>query len=102
MLANRKPGIDNVLQAVALDGKSLRGTFSEFGRAIHMLSVLDQHTNFTLRQLQVDYKTNEHKAAMVLLKSLILEGRVITGDAMFCQRDLSADSCYDSQMVYPL
>jgi len=38
--------------------------------------------------LEVDGKTNEHKAALALLKSLVLEGRVITGDAMFCQRDL--------------
>ncbi len=27
-------------------------------------------------------------AALELLKTLVLEGRLITGDAMFCQRDL--------------
>ena len=29
------------------------------------------------------------KPLFELLKGLVLEGRVITGDAMFCQRDLS-------------
>ena len=34
-------------------------------------------------------KTNEHKAALRLLAGLVLEGRLITGDAIFCRRDLS-------------
>jgi predicted transposase YbfD/YdcC len=33
-------------------------------------------------------ETNEHKAALASLKAIALEGRVITGDAAFCQRDL--------------
>jgi predicted transposase YbfD/YdcC len=41
-----------------------------------------------LSQVRVDEKTNEAKAALELLRSLVLEGRVITGDAMFCQREL--------------
>ncbi len=32
-------------------------------------------------------KTNEHKGAMQLLKTIILKGRLVTGDAIFCQRD---------------
>ena len=32
--------------------------------------------------------TNEHKAALKLLKTIVLKGKVITGDAIFCQRDL--------------
>lgn len=76
------------LQAVALDGKSVCGALNAFGRVLHLLSLLDQATGYTLRQLEVDGKTNEHKTAMQLLKSLVLEGKVITGDAMFCQRDL--------------
>ena len=34
-------------------------------------------------------KTNEHKTALRLLERMVLKGRLITGDAMFCQRDLS-------------
>jgi hypothetical protein len=76
------------LQPIAMDGKSLCGALSEYGRAVHLLSLLDQQTGFTLRQLEVPGKTNEHKTALELLKSIVLKGRVITGDAMFCQRDL--------------
>lgn len=42
-----------------------------------------------LGQVRVDAKTNEHKAALQLLGVLPVKGRVITGDAMFCQRDLA-------------
>jgi len=76
------------LQAVAMDGKTLRGTLTKHQRAIHLLSLLDQRTGYTLSQLKVDGKTNEHKAALGMLKTMVLKGRVVTGDAMFCQRDL--------------
>jgi predicted transposase YbfD/YdcC len=36
----------------------------------------------------VDEKTNEHKAALELLKTIVLKNCVITGDAMFCQREI--------------
>jgi hypothetical protein len=87
LLADRlPPGAD--LRPVAMDGKSLRGALSEYGQAIHLLSLLDQQTGFTLRQLEVPGKTNEHKTALELLKTLVLQGRLVTGDALFCQRDL--------------
>jgi predicted transposase YbfD/YdcC len=37
--------------------------------------------------MRVDGKTNEHKAALRLLGILPVKGKVVTGDAMFCQRD---------------
>jgi predicted transposase YbfD/YdcC len=55
---------------------------------VHLLSLLDQRTGCTLSQSRVDAKTNEHKAALELLLGMVLEGRVITGDAMFCQREV--------------
>jgi hypothetical protein len=76
------------LQPVAIDGKTLRGTLQQHQRAIHLLSVLDQRTGCTLAQTPVDEQTNEFKTAEKLLRSLVLEGRVLTGDAMFCQREL--------------
>ena len=41
-----------------------------------------------MSQLRVAEKTNEAKAALELLRTLVLKGRVITGDAMFCQREV--------------
>ena len=55
---------------------------------MHLLSLLDQQTGGVLRQLKMPPETNEHKAALTLLKAVALKGRLITGDAIFCQRDL--------------
>ncbi len=76
------------LEAVALDGKTLCGTLQPHQRAVHLLSLLDQRTGCVLSQSRVDGKTNEHKEALQILKTLVLQGRVITGDAMFCQREV--------------
>jgi hypothetical protein len=76
------------LQALAMDGKTLRGTQGALERAVHLLSLFDQQTGGVLRQLKMPPETNEHKAALTLLKAVALKGRLITGDAIFCQRDL--------------
>ena len=44
-----------------------------------------------LKQLRVDAKTNEHKAALTLLGVLPLRGKVVTGDAMFTHRDVAEE-----------
>ena len=75
-------------QPVALDGKTLCKTMQAHGRSIHLLALFDHQTGGVLRQLAMPPDTNEHKAALALLKQMVLKGRVITGDAMFCQRDL--------------
>ena len=76
------------LQAVALDGKTLCGTLQVHERSVHLLSLLEHKLGCTLSQQAMDRATNEHKAALEILETLVLKGRVITGDAMFCQRDL--------------
>lgn len=81
------------LEALALDGKSVRGSFDGMEKAVHLLSLMAHDSGLTLAQTAVpngaEEKTNEHKAAIPLLKGIDLQGRVVTGDAMFCQRDLS-------------
>ena len=76
------------LQPVSIDGKTLCGTLTRHERAIHLLSAFDHQTGCVLSQCQVAPQTNEHKAALEFLKTLVLKGKVIVGDAMFCQRDL--------------
>lgn len=78
----------DAVEAVSLDGKTLRGAIAQHGRAWHVLSVMDQATGCVLREVPVPADTNEAKAALSLLESLVLEGRVVVGDAMFCQRDV--------------
>lgn len=79
---------EDALRAVAFDGKTLCGTLREHSRAVHLLAAVDHQTGCVLSQMRVDDKTNEHKAALEMLGTLALKGRVVTGDAMFCQRAL--------------
>jgi hypothetical protein len=79
---------EDELRAVAMDGKTLRGTLTPHQRAVHLLSLFDQRLGCVLSQQQVDEKTNEHKAALELLKTIVLKDCVVTGDAMFCQREI--------------
>lgn len=79
---------DPLLAGISLDGKTLCGTLRPFERAVHLLAAVDHQTGSVLGQCRVDEKTNEHKAALVLLQELVLHGRVIVADAMFCQRDV--------------
>jgi hypothetical protein len=80
-------------EAFAIDGKTARGSFDGLDKAVHLLSLVAHESGLTLAQKQVpnggENKTNEHKTALQLLRGIVLEGRLVTGDAMFCQRDLS-------------
>jgi hypothetical protein len=80
-------------EAFALDGKTARGSFDGLEKADHLLSLVAHESGLTVAQTQVpnggENKTNEHETALQLLRGIVLEGRLITGDAMFCQRDLS-------------
>jgi predicted transposase YbfD/YdcC len=75
--------------AVALDGKTLKGSRNGEIPGIHLLAAFVPHSSAVLGQLRVDSKTNEHKAALRLLKVLPVQGKVVTGDAMFTHRDFA-------------
>jgi hypothetical protein len=75
--------------AVALDGKTACGSADGDVPAAHLLTAYVPAAAAVLRQMRVDAKTNEHKAALRLLGVLPLEGKVVTGDAMFTHRDFA-------------
>ena len=79
---------DESLPAVSIDGKTLCATLRTFSKAVHLLAAVDHRTGCVLSQSRVDEKTNEHKGVLELLKTLVLKGRVVVGDAAFCQRDV--------------
>lgn len=79
---------DEAVPATALDGKTLCGTLGEHGRNLQLLSLFDGQTGCVLSQLQVPQDTNEAKAALLILKTLLLSGRVVTADAMFAQPEI--------------
>lgn len=82
------PPEDELPHAVAMDGKTLCGTMGEHGRSLELLSLFDQRTGCVLSQMQVPQDTNEAKAALPILRTLVLSGRVVTADAMFCQPEI--------------
>jgi hypothetical protein len=76
-------------QHVAIDGKTARGSRDGQTPGHHLVAAYAPAAQAVLAQVRVDAKTNEHKAALQLLGVLPLRGRVFTGDAAFCQRDLA-------------
>jgi hypothetical protein len=73
---------------LAIDGKTARGSRDAGMPGAHLVSAYAPDLAAALAQLRVDAKTNEHKAALQMLGVLPLEGRVVTGDAMFTHRDV--------------
>jgi hypothetical protein len=74
--------------ALVLDGKTLRGSAGYAVPGVHLLAAYAPKVAGVVGQLRVGGKTNEHKAALELLGVLPLAGKVVTGDAMFCHRDV--------------
>lgn len=86
---------------LSLDGKTLCGSRDGEVPAVHLLAAYAPHAQAVLAQVRVDASTNEHKTALQLLGVLPLPGRVVVGDAAFCQRDL-ADQVVQSGGDYVL
>lgn len=78
-------------RAVSLDGKTLRGSQRRSGEVpgVHLLAAYLQEAGCVLSQCRVDEKTNEPKAALDLLNTLMLKEAVLVGDAIFCQKELA-------------
>jgi hypothetical protein len=76
---------------VAIDGKRLRGSAraGHDGReGVHLVAAFASRLGAVIGQLRVAPEANEITAALALLKSLPLDGAVVTGDAEFCQRSI--------------
>jgi predicted transposase YbfD/YdcC len=74
-------------QAVAVDGKTLRGSGHHQTAPVHLLAAMDHTSRAVLSQTDVDAKTNEIARFQPLLEGLDLAGRVLTADAMHTQRE---------------
>ena len=83
------PGPETPEAAIALDGKTLRGSKKQGAPGIHLLSALAHHVGVTLAQHAVDDKTNEITAVEPILQRLLLEGRIVTMDALLTQRHIA-------------
>lgn len=75
--------------AIALDGKTLRGSRKQGAPGVHLLSALSHHLGLTLAQQAVDEKTNEITQVETVLRQLVLQDRVVTMDALLTQRHVA-------------
>jgi predicted transposase YbfD/YdcC len=89
VLASLPPG-DAEDEAVALDGKALRGSQRQGLVEGHLLSALSHRLGLTLGQQAVPDKTNEITVAVPLRRGLVVEGRIFTMDALLTQRAIAA------------
>lgn len=79
-------------EVVAIDGKTIRGSFDR-GRAqgpLHVVSAWASDRGLVLGQRQVGDKSNEITAIPELLDVLDIKGAIITLDAMGCQQTIAA------------
>ena len=81
---------DGQLVQVTIDGKTLRGSIAAGQtRGTHLLAAYLPSEGVVLAQVEVDGKENEITAAPRLLAAMDLRDKVVSGDAMLTQRDLS-------------
>jgi len=73
---------------VAIDGKRLRGSAVGAAPGVHLLAAFSERLQGVIGQLRVAPEANEITAALTLLKTLPIEGAIISGDAIFAQTDL--------------
>lgn len=84
-----EPPTPTSLEAVAVDGKSLRGSRKQGAKDAHLLSAVSHRLGVVLQQVAVADKSNEITAMHELLASLVLHGRLITGDALLTQQEVA-------------
>src|SRR5271169_993398 len=77
---------------IAIDGKVLRRPLdpAHRGSALHMISAWCCDTRLVLAQIATTAKTKESTAVVELLEMLALQGRIVTTDALNCQRDIAS------------
>ncbi len=89
--ANLNSGTRGVgARVLALDGKTLRGSFDAFkdAKAKQIFHVFATHTALVLAHSDVDDKSNEIPAAQKLLDAMNVKGHALTLDALHCQKKL--------------
>jgi len=78
---------------ISIDGKTLCGSRStKFGKrsALHLVSAWSSQMQISLGQVRTHEKSNEITAIPELLNLLMIEGCIITIDAMGCQKEIAA------------
>jgi len=86
---------------IAIDGKTSRRAKQGGKTLLHAVLAFSARQRLVLGQTKVDEKSNEITAIPKLLAMLVLEGAIVTLDAMGCQREI-AQAILDRQADYVL
>ena len=78
---------DKLLQ-IAIDGKTLTSSGTSEYPALHLLAAYCSEISSVIMQTAVELNKNEITAAKELLFDMPLKGKFITGDAIFCQKEI--------------
>jgi len=89
-------------QAIAVDGKTVRGARDGAQKAPHLLSAVLHDTGLVLAQQAVGEKTNEIPCVPPLLAGLDLTGAVVTLDALHTQTETARHLVEDKHADYVL
>jgi predicted transposase YbfD/YdcC len=78
---------DTEREVIAIDGKTVRGSFNtrQGSKAIHLVSAWATENRLVFAQVKTEEKSNEITAIPVLLEMIALKGCIVTIDAMGCQ-----------------
>jgi hypothetical protein len=79
------------LEHVAIDGKTLRGARGHEVPGVHLLAAYATRLGLVLNQVPAGANKDEGgevAAAPLLLRGLVLQGKLVTGDAIHAQRGL--------------
>jgi predicted transposase YbfD/YdcC len=79
-------------EIIALDGKTLRHTFDSHSgqKSLHLLNVWITDLGLAIGCERVGAKSNEIPTALEFLGKLSLKGRIVTLDALGCQKEIAA------------
>jgi hypothetical protein len=80
----------NPREALALDGKTLRGIHGAAIPGVHLVAAYAHQAEVVVAQLRTEGKGQEIAAVKDVLATLPLDGRVVTADALLTQRDVCA------------
>jgi hypothetical protein len=78
---------DKLLQ-ISLDGKTLKGSATSEYPALHLLAAYCSEISAVIKQNAIGSHKNEITAAKEMLFDMPLKGKFISGDAIFCQKEL--------------
>ena len=92
-------GSQGGLTAVAIDGKTLRGSKKQAAKFTHLMSVVSHDFGVTLTQRPMSAKTHEVPVSREILKAFDVSRKVVTADALltqrsFCQKILALGGDY--------